>query len=186
MEPNAALSIAGQYFNEQRLSLPFIPESQKDNIKCLDPGVFGSKEFDKSPYDLPYFLKMALSEKVSQYVLFGFAGHGISSHAMHYFAVSDHLALFFQKGFGNIQRDRDDERFKVNGVFESARLFFQFMNEAVKNGKVPEGRRLFVVISDFHPDGCGWGWIDGTPGKVNERWESTDDFLKALGAIPLP
>lgn len=186
MQPNG-LSLARQFFDSQQLNFPFVPEDQKEQIQYLDPGVFGTEEVDSSLYDLPKYLKSALSEKVHNFVVFGFAGHGIGSHAMHYYAVNDHLALFFQKGFGNVGRDPDDERFNVNGLFESAKHFFKYMNEAVEADKIPEGKRLFVVISDFYPEGSGWGWVQGTPGEVfEEDWSNTHDFLKAMGAIPLP
>lgn len=184
MQPSG-FSLAQQFFDSQQLVLPFIPDEKKDHIQYLDPGVYGTEKIEDSLYDLPKYLKGALSDKVHTFVLFGFAGHGISSHAMHYYAVSDHLALFFQKGFGNAQRDVQDEREKVNGVFHSAQFFFDTMNKAVKAGKVPEGKRLFVVISDMHP--CGWGWVEGSPGKIpEENWTRTPDFLQAIESIPLP
>ncbi len=179
------MSEARQYFEEQQLDFPFIPSDRQAEIKCLQSDVYATIETDDSPYDLPAFLNKALSEKVNDYFLFGFAGHGVSSRVMHYYAVSDHLVLLFQKGFGNGQKNTTKERDEINGVFHSAKIFFEAMKEAVDKGKIPEGRRLVVIVSDIK--GSGWGWVDGTPGKIPESdWHVTKDFLQALDTIPDP
>ena len=130
------------------------------------------KEISAPLYDLPHYLGEL--ETGGDYVLFGFSGYGFASHALHYYTVSEHLALFFQLSFANVFDDQESQRDRINGVLLSAKLFYEEIDKAL----IPKGKRLLVVVSDFHPS--GWGWLE--EGKMEEEHLGAQ-FLDALNSI---
>ncbi len=180
MSISGAIHEAESYFQQLQLRMPFVPTNEKEKIKQLQPGLFSSRDDVGAIYDLEPLLQEALSKKVSNYVLFGMAGRGISSNAMHYYAVSDHLLLFIQADFGNAFRSEQEVHTHVNAMLTTAKMFFERLEKAKG---LEADKRLVIVDSDFR--GKGWGWIKGFPGKIDsDTWHSTGTLVDALMDIP--
>jgi len=176
---------AQEYFDAEHLELPFIHSSEKPKIKTIQASIFGSKNDPMNPYDLEAYIKETVSAPVEDYVIFGFAGHGVNSRGMHYYAVKGNLALFIQLAYGGVAiRDENEARNRINAIFHLIPMFFEAIEEANKNELIQKDRRLLVVESDFY--GKGWGWIDGYPGKIDEKEWHTEDptLISALNDIP--
>jgi hypothetical protein len=181
----SGLTEARRYFQDEKLQMPFVPTNEQPKIKKLQSGLFSSRNGITEVYDANVYIKEVLSEKVANYVLFGFAGHGVNSRAIHYYAVNEHLAIFIQLGYGNINEDTKAVHDRIDGLLHSIQFFFMSMDEAAKADLINEGKRLLVVESDFA--GSGWGWIEGTPGEIKQAtWHSDGNtIVAALMDIPL-
>ncbi len=178
-------SAAEAFFKGEHLDIPYIPVQAKNNMKTIQPNVFGTRKDTPSLYDLDAFVREVLTKKVDDYVMLGFAGHGVSSRFMHYYTVTNHLAIFFQLSCGNIDRDKKAIRERIDGVFHSAELLFESMDEVDQEKLAEKGDRLLIVESDIN--GHGWGWVKGTPGKLekNTWYESKMPYIEAMNAIPV-
>lgn len=176
------ITAADNYFKSQHLELPFIPSGMRNKLMQLQLDLFGTRETE-TIYDVNYFIAELLTGDVNNYVLFGFGGHGISSRAMHYYAVNEHLAVFYQLDFGNVFRDEEASADRVLGMFYTIPLIFNEIEKSSSAGLIPEGQRLLIVQSDFY--GSGWGWIEGRQEKINEKaWHAYENVLFALASIP--
>lgn len=170
------------FFNERQLNFPFILKEIKSKIDEIQPGVFSSRESPTTIYDLNYFLGEVLCDKVDDYALFGVGGHGLKSHALHYYAVNAHLALFFQLAYGNAYEDENGSS-RVNGMLDAVEIFFAAITAATEKGLIPDGHRLMVIDSDFY--GKGWCWIKEGQKIIDEAsWHPDTTLMQALKAIP--
>lgn len=151
-----------QFFDAAHIKMPFIPADEKANITAVEGSdtVFGTrKTLDQSLYDITAFVKEAISTPTKDYVLLGTDGHGVSSHAMHYYAVKGHIALFIQL--------KDADTSYVDGNLKAIDYLFKLMSEVEHKHPLPEGKRLVVVQSDFY--GSGWGWVSGKTEEIDEK-----------------
>jgi hypothetical protein len=171
-----------KFFKDKKLDVPFILKKEKGKIDEVQPEVFGTRDCPTTIYDLNSFLEEVLSSKVEDYVLFGAGGHGVSSRAIHYYAVYQHLALFIQLGDG-IYKDESEKRDRINGTFYAIEYLYDAIAAADKNGLIPDGQRLLVIDSDFY--GRGWEWIHENQGSIDpQTWNAEEGMLQAMLAIP--
>lgn len=174
---------AKNYYKENGLEVPYIPEGLMNQISEIQPEVFGSKESDHSLYDINHFLGEVLSKKVDNYVLFGAGGYGTNTHAMHYYAVNKHLALFMQLADVDVYGDEKALKARNASLSYIVEPFFTAIGAAAQKGLIPAGERLLVVYSDFY--GKGWCWIKEGQGKIDPAtWHADENILMALAAIP--
>jgi len=175
---------AQEYFQKEKLDLPFIPPDEKQKIVEFQGDVFGSKPNSQSLYDIQAFVNEVLSKPVEDYVMLGFAGHGVESRGIHYYASKGNLALFIQLKYGGAFDDEEATRDRINGIFHMIGYLFESIESAKKAKLIPKDKRLLIVESDFY--GKGWGWIDGCPGEVDKsQWHTeAPRLLDALNDIP--
>lgn len=172
----AGIDQARMYFESLQLEFPAIPFELTSHIQALKPDLFGSRRDAQSIYDCMSFVHEVLTQRVSPFILFGHGGYGVSSSAIHYYAVTDHLALLFQLSYGDPTADEEVCRNRINAAFYGIALLFKSIDDAVKKDLIANGKRLLVVDSDFY--GRGWGWIDGTPGKIDPKaWHNDEPIL---------
>lgn len=183
--PEQGIEVAESYFKQMGLDFPYIPAEEKTKVRALQKELFSSDANRRSPYDLNQRIQEILAQRQENYVTFGLDGHGASSLAMHYYVVKDNLALFIQLAYGGAEPlDVEDERERINGAFCTAELFLKAIEEANKRHSISEGKRLFIVESDFYSHGWGWGWVDGYPEKIDEKqWHTGPSVLDALNDI---
>lgn len=144
------------------MKMPYIPDDEKANMTAVEGSdtAFGTrKTLDQSLYDINAFVQEAISKPTKDYVLVGQDGHGVNSHAMHYYVVKGHIALFIQL--------KDDSASYVDGNLKAVDYIFKLMAEVEKKNPLPTDKRLVVVQSDFY--GSGWGWVTGQADKIDEK-----------------
>ncbi|MCC5832355.1 MAG: hypothetical protein JJU12_04855 [Chlamydiales bacterium] len=176
---------AQDYFNEEHLTLPFIPQEDKSKIERFQEAVFGTKLDPHPLYDIEAYVREFLSRPVEDYVMLGFGGHGVSSRGIHYYAVKGNLALFIQLSYNSAATvDLEEARDRIEGIFQAIGYLFDAIKTAKEKGKISAERRLLVVESDFY--GRGWGWIEDRPGEIDaSKWHQNEPvLLSALQEIP--
>jgi len=132
-------------------------------------------------YNLDWFVQEAAEGRAEDYVLFGHAGHGSNSWAIHFYTVLRPLALFVQIGYGGAYMDRDLSVARLETSFAQAGELIA----AAQAGKIDPSPRLLVVASDL--TGGRWAWQSpGDPGSAGLAWLPSADVLgEALRAIQL-
>jgi hypothetical protein len=173
-----------RYLQKLGLKMPPIPSKLEGHLKKLKPDLFGTHSEVTPVYDINAYVKEALYTPTPSYVLFGLGGHGILTQAMHYYCVTDKIAVFYQLSFGMPTLDPEFAKNRVNAAFYGVNLLFHELDKSHQIDLIPIGRRLLVVESDYY--GRGWGWIDGFPGAIDpNKWNTQDPIiLSALNAIP--
>lgn len=184
VKPQKGWQQAKQYFDEQKLPFPQLEKPMLAAIVEIQPGLFSTrKDLPYSPYDLEAYVAEFLSHPLEPYVLVGLAGHGISSRAMHYYTVSEHLAIFAQLSYGNAFSDEDFLRDRIDAIFHGCDMLSAAAHTCQDKQLLNKQRRLLLIESDFY--GHGWGWIDGHPHAIDpDSWQTKDPLLEALLAFP--
>lgn len=184
VKPQKGWLQARNYFEEQDIPLPEVEGSMMAALLEIQEGLFSTrKELPCSPYDLEAYVAEFLTHPMPPYVLIGFAGHGISSRAIHYYSISEHLAIFAQLSYGNAFSDESFLRDRIDAIFHGLDLLSTAARKCQDKHLLPKERRLLLVESDFY--GSGWGWIDGHPHTIDpDKWHTEDPLLDALLAMP--
>ena len=151
---SAALEEARCLFSAEGLRFPPIPPDLAPRVGVLAPWVFGTRALTRSLYGMEWFVQEAESQPVEDYLLFGHAGHGINSWAMHYYLVRDPLMLFLQLGWSGAEMDRDDTTRRIAVAWARAETLIRAVEEAQHTGRWDDTQHLFVVASDF--SGSRW------------------------------
>ncbi|WP_299734880.1 hypothetical protein [uncultured Endozoicomonas sp.] len=81
----------------QEMPLPPIPREMSDKLCCISNSQYYSNRTDiPSPWRIQWFMEEFMSKPVEDYLVVGYAGHGVESYALHYYLVTSNLAVFFQ------------------------------------------------------------------------------------------
>lgn len=179
-----SLSVAKDFFDEQGLTLPFIPSADLPILQ-LQEGVFSTRSSLMPIYNIIEFVQEILTHPVEDYVMFGFAGHGINSWAMHYYLVKKNLGAFIQLPFGGAMiTDEEAVKDRINGTFQSVKYIADSIANASHAHLLSPEKRLIIIESDFY--GKGWGWIEGYPGVIDkDQWRTEEPILlNALCSVP--
>lgn len=160
-DDNPALAAARQLFAENQLQFPPIPDHLAHLVQQQAPWVFGTRPQSIGLYDLPGFVAEYLAQPPEYYCLFGHAGHGLNSWAMHYYLVDGPLAVFTQTLWGGVYTDSIDATAVMGARFGHAEDLLAAVAEARRFQYFPADRRLVVVQSDLHPTRWGWRAADG-------------------------
>jgi hypothetical protein len=83
------------------------------------------------------------------YLLLGHAGHGVESHAIHYYLVRAPLAVFLQVQWGTPDTDAGAAARTMAGHYEQVERLLAAVDEAVRRGRLRLPRRVAVCVSDF-------------------------------------
>ena len=168
-----------RYFQDLKIDTLYIPMAYQKRIRVIQPDLFGTRSCPFPLYDIEAYVKEALTKPQDAYLLLGYDGHGVASRGIHYYLVTDELALFVQRIYGSVVDDEEFDRSEINTAFLIIKRLFESIQEVKKKHVLGEGRRLFVVDSDFY--GKGWGWIDGYPGKIEESsWHPERSVLPVI------
>jgi hypothetical protein len=131
-----------------------VPREFLEAMRVLEPGLFGTVTDAPWPWDLPAWLEGVRAGTIGDGVVFGHAGHGVNSWAMHYYLVHGPLALLVQLLWGGAYTDHAAAAARIGLAFEAcARLIL-----ADGLQRLPPRPRLVVVESDLH--GRQVGWLD--------------------------
>jgi hypothetical protein len=157
-EPGA-LDEARQRFVEAGLALPSVPAEMRNRIARIEDWVYGTRPDVPSLYDLGWFVREVGMASVADYVMFGHAGHGINSYAMHYYLVRGPLALFLQLSWGGAYESGTEATRAVTARFAEAERLIDAVESADRQGRFAPGERFIVMASDYH--GARWRRLQG-------------------------
>lgn len=173
--PNPVCEQARQQFAAEGLPLPPIPAELAGQLRELGPWLFGTRPGTPGLYNLDWFVEEAAGQP-ADYLLFGHAGHGLNSWAMHYYLVRGPLALFLQCAWGGAYMDRVTTTAVLAARLDLAEQLIQ----AAAAGRLALPERLVVVHSDFY----GARWQLTAPGDEGETWRTGPAALEeALAEI---
>jgi hypothetical protein len=153
---------ARQLFLNSGLAFPTIPRILAAQMRELRPWLFSTRQIEMSPYNLGHYVHEVENSPVADYVILSHSGHGINSHAIHYFLVQGFLRMFLQLGWGGVYMDREAAAAEIHDCFFTAD---QIVATAQNVAKFQMGERLIIVGSDFF----GSNWL--RPGEtLTQHW----------------
>ncbi len=175
-------SAARAKFAEQGLPFPWIPAELADHFQPVDEWLYATRTDMPSPYDIAWFAQEVGTEPVDDYVLYGYAGRGMNSYAIHYYLVRGPLALFVQTSWGGIYTENDkSSRLLAKQLQQAETLATTVAAVQVRGGFHPD-ERLIVMISDFY--GANWirqhGLVEKDRFGRTGDWRKDDDPLTTL------
>jgi hypothetical protein len=173
------LAGAKELFAKEGLPFPPIPEDLAPHVVELGPWVYGTRAVPNL-YRFEFFVTEVEKEGVPDYVVFGHAGHGFNSWAIHYYLVHGSLALLLQLAYGGAMMDNREKAQDMARVFAATGDLIRAVDDATGNGRQLPGR-LTVAASDFY--GSRWTWLEGTSedGQPSEiAWHESGTVLDAL------
>jgi len=161
-ESVTALDEARQLFAGEGLDLPYVPPEMQPALRRLRDWVYGTRPDSLGLYNVRGYGLEAGTTPVADYVLFGHAGHGLSSYALHYYLVRGPLALFVQVAWGGAYGDRQRAAQAVATRLDQAEALIHAAGAARQQGHLPAlpvGERLVVVAADFFQ--AAWRRVPG-------------------------
>jgi hypothetical protein len=166
-------------FAAEELPFPPLPADMAEGLREVAPNVFSTRPADTSPYNLEVFSnEVQRAPGVANYGLVGFDGHGINSWAAHYYLVDDALALFIQMPWGGAYVEPDEARRRIRAAFAWAEQVQAQVKRLRKDGLIPAGWRLLVVVSRFARP--GWAWIAPKHGPGAVEWHGGEELRTAV------
>lgn len=177
-----ALAEAQSLFEAEGLPFPPVPPELAGQVRRLFKWLWGTNRLLSTPYLMDRYLDEILFGDPADYLIFGQAGHGIHSYAMHYYLVQGNLAIYLQVPWPDITEPARPVRL-LETYFAQVTQLQAELAKTVQNGKTLPGR-LAVVVSQR---GGQWGWL--TPGltpEQDEPWNycpNPQAFPKAFEAL---
>lgn len=168
------------FFAQQVLPFPYIPPEMRSAIHRIGDGIYGTRGSTHSLYDMAPFVEEAATQPVADYILLGEAGHGFTSHAIHYYLVRGPLAVFIQKNWGGAYTDVQRAEKDIATTFHIVEQLVDAVAAAQQRGVFPPEARLIVTDSSFY--GSGWSYFDRQvkPETVflADRWQTGNNALR--------
>lgn len=201
-----AVDEARSLFEDEGLPLPPIPPELAPCVRRLGPWVYGTRAAAPAVADamsefVPlagalYFLDTFVGELEAgasggpgDYLLLGHAGHGVESHAIHYYLVRGPLAIFLQLQWGTPDTDVDVAARTMAGHYAQVERLIAAVDEAVRQGRLQLPRRVAVCVSDFRLRPL-WAVLDPTSGdSAGDPWHRErggrvwDAVLEAVASL---
>ncbi len=139
------LNKARNQFTEAGLPLPPIPEQFANEIVEVREWTYGTREEGPSIYEIRDYVSEFLDAPPEPYLLFGHAGHGLNSYAIHYHLVVDGLGVFCQIGWGGVYMDH-------NSATQNVKLTFRLLEqlaEHLDSLRPSSPSRTLLVLTNF-------------------------------------
>lgn len=170
------LEEAKQLFAQEGLAFPYIPSPMSNNLEKLSEWVYGTRTDTPNPYDLFWFVTEVATQPVEDYLLFGHAGHGINSYAMHYYLVRRSLAVFLQISWGGAYTDKEQATQELASYFAQTEDIIRAVEKQGQQKRFQPNERLIVVVSDF--SGSRWMRIEDILDRDSfmrsDAWQESD------------
>ena len=87
------------------LPVPPIPVEMESSLTLITPNLLASSRLPAEPWNINLWLTALEQFNVQDMVVYGIDGFGVNSHALHYYLVRPHLAVFLQYPFGGIYQE---------------------------------------------------------------------------------
>jgi hypothetical protein len=147
--PSAAFQEAMQLYETNHLPIPPLPAELTQDVVKVYEWVYGTRADVRSPYWIQPYISELETGLQPDYVVFGHAGHGIVSYALHFYLVRGPLALFLQHSWGNADSNPAKDVEYIARDYLLARKIIQAMAEA-KSVRLPQ--QLVVYHSNLRLD----------------------------------
>jgi hypothetical protein len=146
------------------LPFPPIPAELAQQVMRISEWVYGTRADVSSPYLTEAYFR-ELNEGVEKdYVVFGHAGHGITSYGLHFHLVWGPLALFLQHAWGNADSDPVKDAETIARDYALADQIIRAAQQA-ESFRLPQ--RLVVYHSNLRLDSR---WALLTPDSGDLVW----------------
>lgn len=87
------------------LPVPPIPVEMEDSLTLITPNLLASSRLPAEPWNLNLWLTALEQFNIQDMMVYGIDGFGVNSHALHYYLIRPHLAVFLQYPFGGIYQE---------------------------------------------------------------------------------
>ena len=155
------------------LPCPPIPKKFTNMIRqTRHSAIFSSAPSLPDPYHFLFYLNRLLSGENQPLAVFGCSGHGLSSKAMHYYLIDEHIAVLLQDGLPN---DPGNWRVEQEQDYDAVSQICIACQDAVLSQKLKVDEKLVICRSFFEPN--QWGVIKKSGDKV--IWHLTDNPIQA-------
>lgn len=182
------LQRAKDFFREQGLEFPQIPDQFLSQLREYSPTIYSTRELQSPPYDMEVHVQELFdSQHSTNYALLAVDGHGVNSWAFHYFLLDGPLALFIQLPWGSAYTQTENARKRINQAIRRSNILSREIGRLERSKSLPTGRRLVVVVSPWAE--TRWAWIDvpllREPNSVDwsfpeNIFDAVDEKLKVL------
>jgi hypothetical protein len=174
-----ASASAQTLFATEALPFPPVPGHLTASLSQQGQSWYATRALQSSPYNLEHFL-MELDKQpdLTDYAVVGFDGYGTNSWAVHYYLVSESLALFIQLPWGGAYTDPEPARADIAAMFEWATQLQERLQRAGALRKIPKGTRLEVAASGFGRS--GWRWLRAGRGDAPPPWTPPAGMRQAI------
>ena len=179
----SAVEQAKTVLSQEGIVLPPFQKKHVGNLKAVAPTVFSTLEdAAPSPYDYLLWLESALAGNLEAGLTFGFAGHGFSSTAFHYYLVDHRFALLLQIAWGGLHsEDIEHGRNRIEEILGDMENIRRALAKNADQDIGGDGDRLLVALSDFSESGAGWVTRNR---NVHAPWEITPfPVIRALNLV---
>lgn len=178
LRPATPDNTAHALFAAEGLPTPPVPPRFSAALRPSGGYVLSSCKLAHPLYQLALHFDAARQGTAPDHAAVGFDGHGINSWAAHFYLVDGPAAIFLQCRWGNAFGDAKRAKERIEGVFGLVRQLLSDLEKAVQEGKLPEGRRLLLRVSDTSHS--GWGWSNQP-----QEWHDDGDLslLCAISAV---
>jgi len=149
-QDSSALKEAQRLFEQETLTFPFIPTEIRSAFSKIDDWVYGTRSDAPWLYEIREYVLEVATKPVMDYLLLGYAGHGIQSWAMHYYLVRGPLALFLQIAGGGAYTDKIEATREMSMRFTQAEELIKAVEVAQGKGSFQSDERLIVVLTEFY------------------------------------
>jgi hypothetical protein len=186
IEPTVAASIGlRRLFEEQELPLPPLTREVERRMSAVEEHIFATRPLTVRPYDLAASVvaRMKDPEVGETYALAGMDGHGVNSWAVHYFMVTDGLALFLQLPWGGIYMNAESAKARISAAFGWAKELQEEVAEVVEAGLVPDGFHLAAMVSDIRGSHWAFSASSAEPIAWTPVRKLRTDMAAALGEM---
>ncbi len=150
------------FFNHMGVTMPYVPESETERMHVIEQdAIFGTRDTNNRLYDIDAFVKEFLTEQPGKYVLIG-----TDKEELHYYVVTDKLALFVQLDTKNDTDTLSAELATLKYLLSAA-------------AKVQGNRKFVIIHSDRRGDRFAWTQPNAEDIKWQEKPQDADNFLRA-------
>lgn len=140
-------------FMKWGVRLPPIPPELASRLKRLRPEAYSTRPLQVSPYDLLSFIEEACASPFPEdFVVVAQAGHGVNSHALHFYLALEKTVLLLQLPWGGAYMDVDACRGNIDRCFTAAEALL-----ASRRSRSSKPERLVLVGSGFYGSWKGVG-----------------------------
>ena len=162
-----ALQEARRLYDANHLPFPPIPTELAQRLVRIGEWLYGTRRDLPSPYLTEKYIHELREGVDTDYVVFGHAGHGTMSYALHFYLVQGPLALFLQHSWGNA--DSDPAR-DVETIARDYALADQIIRAVPKAASLRLPQRLVVYYSNLRMESR---WALWAPGSEDPVWNYT-------------
>ncbi len=168
-------------YAEMGLPPPPIPDHLQPYIEQLDSWVYGTRRNVPNLYNMTAYVDEYLTHPPSPYAMFGHAGYGMNTYALHFYLVDGLLAIFDQVAWGGVYNDNDSALTLLRAHYTQFQIMRKQLVRCIDLEIINNDDRFLLALSSFGPS--RWQFKRGTAPWVTQEGDSLPIFIAALQDI---